>query len=154
MDKHSIIRTVYLYIFTMLGLVLLTIGGVRFVDMGLKAFVFTKADEEQRLYNKQLPFAPVPMEKLQTAAQGNQVTLSDSEKQSIQQWLTDYKNWKDQSEKIDPITSQRHRNASINLAMILIGLPLYIYHWSLIKKEARNPFSSLAKDNQTLNIRQ
>ena len=42
LDKthYPLIRTIYLYLFALLGLALLTIGGVRFVDMGLKAFVF------------------------------------------------------------------------------------------------------------------
>jgi hypothetical protein len=136
MNKHSLIRTIYLYIFAMLGLVLLTIGGVRFLDMGLKAFIFTKADEEQRAYSKQPPYAPLPIEKLQPASEGKQVSLSESERQAVTQWLADYKNWQEQYAKFDPIASQRQRDASINLAMILIGLPLYIYHWGVIKKEA------------------
>jgi hypothetical protein len=136
MQKHSLIRTIYLYIFATLGLVLLTIGSVRFVDMGLKAFVFTQADEEQRLYNKQPPFAPTSGDKLELLASGTQTTLSESERQSIQQWLADYKNWEAQRAKIDPVNAQRHRDASINLAMILIGLPLYLYHWKVIKKES------------------
>ena len=41
---HSLVRTIYLYLFALVGLALLTIGAVRFVAMGLKAFVFTKAD--------------------------------------------------------------------------------------------------------------
>jgi hypothetical protein len=136
MNKHSLIRTIYLYIFTTLGLVLLTIGSVRFVDMGLKAFVFTQADEEQSLYNKQPTFAPVSIDKLTSLASDSPTTLSESEKQSIQQWLADYKNWEQERAKIDPVNAQRHRDASINLAMILIGLPLYLYHWKVIKKEA------------------
>jgi hypothetical protein len=137
MEKHSLVRTVYLYIFAMLGLVLLTIGGVRFADMGLKAFVFTKADEEQRLYNKQPSFAPMPTDKIESLASDSQTTLSESERQSIQQWLSDYKNWQEQRANIDPITAQRHRDASLNLALILIGLPLYLYHWATIKKDAK-----------------
>lgn len=122
----------------MLGLVLLTIGGVQFINMGLKAFVFTKADEEQNFYLKQPPPVNVPLEKLQPAATGGQVTLSESEKQMIQLWLVDYKNWQEQQTNFDPIASSRQRDASINLALILIGLPLYFYHWVVIKKEAKN----------------
>ena len=137
MEKHSLIRTVYLYIFAMLGLVLLTIGGVRFADMGLKAFVFTKADEEQRLYNKQPSFAPVSTDKLGSLASDSQTTLSESERQNIRQWLSDYKNWQEQKTNIDPVTAQRHRDASLNLALILIGLPLYLYRWATIKKDSK-----------------
>ena len=64
MGKHSIIRTTYLYLFTCLGLVLLTIGGVRFLDMGLKVFVFTKAEQEQR-YDINPPLLVYPIEKIE-----------------------------------------------------------------------------------------
>lgn len=60
---RSLIRTIYLYLFALVGLALLTTGTVRFVDMGL--------------------------------------------------------------------------DASINLAMILVGLPLYLYHWQIIGRETR-----------------
>jgi len=105
--------------------------------MGLKAFVFTQADEEQSLYNKQPTFAPTSTDKLEALASGSQATLSESEKQNIQQWLANYKSWEAERAKIDPVAAQRHRDASINLAMILIGLPLYLYHWKVIKKETK-----------------
>lgn len=140
MDKHSLIRTIYLYTFALLGLVLMTIGGVRFIDMGLKAFVFTQAEEEQRLYNKMPSMAPISVERLEKAAVTEDPAaspLTEPEKAQIQQWLADYKNWQQQTEKIDPVTAQRHRNASTNLALIIVGLPLWLYHWTVIKRESK-----------------
>lgn len=134
MGKHSLVRTVYLYLFAVLGLVLLTIGGVRFIDMGLKAFVFTQVEEEQRLYplKPPMPYLPVDVEALQ-----DEEELTDREKASIRQWLADYEDWQERSSKIDPVTARRQRDASINLALILVGLPLYLYHWGIIRKELR-----------------
>ena len=43
-NKYHLIRKIYLYTFSLVGLVLVVIGGVRLVGLGLKAFVFTKAD--------------------------------------------------------------------------------------------------------------
>ena len=106
MKNNSLIRSLYLYIFALLGLVLIIIGGVRFLDMGLKTFVFTKADQE---YNYRYP-ALVKGEDLE-----NQCPELISQ--------SDY------------ITARRQEDASINLALILIGLPLYLYHWTLIKRE-------------------
>jgi hypothetical protein len=135
MEKRSNIRTVYLYLFALVGLVLLIIGGVRFIDMGLKAFVFTQAEEEQRLYSKQPPIPIYPVEKIEDIQDGGELT--EQEKEAIARWLVDYEAWEKQREALDPVTSSRHRNASINLAMILVGLPIYIYHWGTIKKESR-----------------
>ncbi|MDA2922380.1 hypothetical protein MYX07_03890 [Patescibacteria group bacterium AH-259-L07] len=135
MKSHSLIRTIYLYVFALLGLVLLTIGSVRFVDMGLRSFVFTLADEERRLEYKRPPiYYPVErLEKVQAGEEG----LSEQEKGEIRRMIQNYKQWEEQRQDIDPITSRRHRDASTNLALILIGLPLYLYHWGVIKKETK-----------------
>jgi len=136
MEKHSLIRTIYLYLFAMLGLVLLTIGGVRFVDMGLKAFVFTKAEEEQRIIYKEPPYMSYPIQRIEEFQAEEE--LSEEEKATIKQWLADYEDWKERRAKIDPVTARRHRDASLNLAMILIGLPLYLFHWRIIRRETKN----------------
>ena len=143
---HPLIRTIYLYIFTLLGLALLTIGGVRFVDMGLKAFIFTQAEEEQRAYYKQPPYPPIRVEKIaEVDAKGNilskknsDIKLSEEERAILDQWSAEYKNWQDNRVEVDPLTARRHRDASLNLALILIGLPLYFYHWRIIGRETKN----------------
>jgi len=138
MTKHPLIRTIYLYLFALVGLTLLIIGGVRFIDMGLKAFVFTKAEQEERLMYKQPPIA-YPLERYQEIVEDDwtTVTLTEQERLALNQWLADYKNWQKHYDALDPITSRRHRDASINLSMILVGLPLYFFHWRIIRKESK-----------------
>ena len=138
MKRYSLVRTIYLYIFALLGLVLLIIGSVNFLNMGLKAFIFTQADEESRILNKQIPY-PFSTSKIEGMQQDieeeKDICLSEEEKAGIESWLSDYNNWKEDILKIDPIIARRHRDASLNLSLILIGLPLYLYHWRIIKKE-------------------
>ncbi len=142
MQKYSIIRTIYLYLFACLGLILLTIGGVRFVDMGLKAFIFTKADQEQRIYQDRPLMPPYPVEKIKEieknlTTEKEEIKLTEEEKSMLKSWLVEYEKWEKQYSNFDPITARRQRDASINLAMILIGLPLYLYHWEVIKRETK-----------------
>ena len=61
---YPLIRTLYLYFFALVGLILATIGGVRFVDMALKAFIFTKAEERERLISTAPPMVPVKIKEL------------------------------------------------------------------------------------------
>ncbi|MDD5606631.1 MAG: hypothetical protein PHN37_02090 [Candidatus Pacebacteria bacterium] len=136
MNHHPIIRTIYLYIFTLLGLVLLIIGGVRFINMGLKAFVFTRAEDEQRLMYSQFYNIPYPIERVEKLQE--EEFLSEEEKDIIKQWLKDYADWKEKESQIDPVTTRRHNEASLSFSLILIGLPLYLYHWRIIKKETKN----------------
>ena len=137
MKKYTLVRTIYLYIFALLGLVLLIIGSVNFLNMGLKAFIFTQADEESRIFSKQIPVPIIPkIENIQQdIEEGKDICFSTEEKIIVEGWLADYKNWKESMTEFDPITSRRHRDASVNLSLILIGLPLYLYHWKIIKKE-------------------
>ncbi|PIR70086.1 MAG: hypothetical protein COU46_03380 [Candidatus Niyogibacteria bacterium CG10_big_fil_rev_8_21_14_0_10_42_19] len=134
MKTNSWIRMIYLYTFAMLGLVLLTIGGVRFLDMGLKVYVFTKAEEQERIMYKQPAYAPFSVERIQEIEKG-EAELTAQEHESLKRWLIEQENWERRNEEINPVTAQRHRNASFNLALILIGMPLYFYHWRVIKKD-------------------
>ncbi|MBU4369308.1 hypothetical protein KKG58_00925 [Patescibacteria group bacterium] len=135
MEKDSLIRTIYLYAFALLGLIFLCISGIRFLDMGLKAFVFTKAEEQMKI-DYARPVTPYSYEKIKGLETG-EVSLTNDEMAEIRQITQEYENWEERSEKVDPVTSNRHRTASSSLAMILVGLPLYLYHWSVIKRETK-----------------
>jgi len=135
MQKQSVIRTIYLYIFSLLGLVLLIIGGVRFVNMGLKAFVFTQADEQQRIDFLRPPLYQI--ETLQKISDGELSQLNAEEETQIKSMIQSYEAWLERSDAVDPLTSRRHKDASISLAMILIGLPLYLSHWKMTKKQSK-----------------
>ncbi len=138
LEKHPLIRTIYLYLFTIVGLALVVSGAVRFIDMGLKVFIFTKADDPQKLQQYySYPITPVSVEKLQTYTQSTSTELTDEEKIALKSWLADYQKYQEQSKKIDYLASQRQRDASSSLAMILVGLPLYLYHWRIIRKETK-----------------
>lgn len=146
--KNTLIRTIYLYTFSLVGLVLVVIGGVRFVDMGLKAWVFTKADEEQRMWSKQPPMPAITEKRVETAVkEGKTENLTGEEKAAMSEWLVSYATWKTQQEKFDPITSQRQREAAGALSFILVGLPLYLYHWRVIKREKNEEASGEEEKN-------
>ncbi len=136
MTKHTLVRTIYLYIFSLLGLVLLIIGGVRLANMGLKAFVFTQADEQLRIDFERPPFYQTEL--LQKIGDGELSQISVEEKTQIKSMIQSYEAWLERSDAVDPLTSRRHKDASISLAMMLIGLPLYLGHWRMTKKEAKS----------------
>lgn len=145
MQRHPLIRTIYLYIFALLGLVLITIGTVNFVQMGLKTYVFTKAEQDRALYDKRPVAMPIAPEKIAKIDENGEpieakqtVELTESEQKAINNWIEDYNEWKEKSEKIDSVIAKRHEDAANNLALILIGLPLYLYHWRIIKKETKD----------------
>ena len=143
LKKDSIIRTIYLYLFACIGLVLLTIGTVQLVNLALKALVFTKAETS---YISAPPRAVlIPTEKTTTKDSfvsaiekcSDKCELTETQQQQMENWLQDYKYWQETELKRDYKTERRHRDASMALAFILIGLPLYFYHWIVIKKDIK-----------------
>lgn len=137
MEKHPLIRTIYLYLFTIVGLALLVIGCVRFLDMGLKMFIFKQADAPEKLQQQFScqSYMPMPITKLEAIQDSGELTAD--EKAALRSFLEDYKRCKEEGAKIDYLASRRQRDASSSLAMILVGLPLYLYHWRIIKVETK-----------------
>lgn len=139
MEKYPLIRKIYLYLFTIVGLSLMVVGGVNLVNLGLKMTIFKQADQQQYLYQKMPVSAPVSVDKLNNISSGqdSSVQLTAEEKAQIQSWLANYKTWQDEQNKINPLTSDRQKTASNAFAMIIIGLPLYLFHWRIIKRETK-----------------
>jgi len=135
MKRNNLIRIIYLYLATLIGLVLIIIGAVNFINMGLKTFIFTKAEEDQR-YRYEIMTPDTPISNIERLEEDER--LSEEEIELIKMLLSDYKDWKERTSKIDYVIINRHRDASINLALILVGLPLYIYHWRIIRKEFKS----------------
>lgn len=142
----TLVRTLYLYLFSFIGLIVAVVGCIQLLDMAMKALIFTQADKEQYMYNSMPPCGALDVGKLKAVsstdtpgAEDSAVAsaLTEDEKAKIVSLLADYDNWQKQREKIDPVTAQRQRTASNSLAMIFIGLPLYLFHWRLIQKEGK-----------------
>jgi len=142
MEKHSLVRTIYLYLFAILGLVLLTIGSVRFLNMGFKTFIFTKADQEMRLNYKMPTSVPCYLDPKynnleQTDIAEVDLKLTKDQTQDLKMLLANAKAYDAERAKVDPVEANNQRDAAMNLSLILIGLPLYLYHWLVIKRETK-----------------
>lgn len=134
-NNNPVIRAIYLYIFTLLGLVLIIIGSVKLIDIALKTFIFKQADEEQRISYIIPPVTIGSDIERKIEDNSEEVVLTEEEINQINQYIAYYNEWKEKRDSIDPVTTERQRDISNSLAMMLIGLPLYLYHWGLIKKE-------------------
>ena len=99
------IRLIYLYLFAFVGLLVVVIGSVRMVDLGMKIFVFKNADKYEYT-------APYP------ADEKIKVDMSFAKEQADREQ-----------------SRNRQREFSGALSMIVVGLPLYLYHWKTIQKE-------------------
>lgn len=102
------VKRIYIYIFSAIGLVLVIIGTVQLINLGLKAYIFTKADS---YYSYPVPAA---VEKGQPA---------QPDPKALEEF------------QVNQLASQRQRDAANAIAMIIVGAPLFLYHWRLARKQ-------------------
>jgi hypothetical protein len=104
------VKRIYVYAAAGIGLVLIIIGSVQLINLALKTWIFTQADV----------YRPYPME----------VKAPDAEEQQVptQAELEEYQR--------KETTSNRQRQAANSLAMIIVGLPVFAYHWRIARKES------------------
>lgn len=98
LTKNPLIRTIYLYLFSLVGMFMLLFGAAQFVDVGLRTWVFTDADNRDY-------YEPV-------SPDGKEMILQ-----------TDF------------AKSERDRDMANASSLMLIGLPIWAYHWRIIKKD-------------------
>ena len=101
------LRLLYLYLFSFVGLITVVIGSIGLVNIGLKTYIFKDADYYE--------VTPVLNEK------GQPVTNIEEET----------------ARQKREVARQRQAQMAQSIASILVGLPVYFYHWSTIQKEKR-----------------
>lgn len=104
------IRLLYLYLFSFVGLLIVVIGSIQLVNLGIKTYIFPEADT----YSSYSPTL---------APDGKSAPVIDENKMREQQ-AADQKH-------------QKQRELANAVAMIIVGAPVYMYHWKTIQKEAK-----------------
>ncbi len=108
-------RKIYLYLFSFVGLVVVVIGSVQLIDLGLRIYVFKDAD-------RYIHYPAYPQK-----IEPNGETMTEEENARFM------KDQEEADQKNRSATTQR--TLSNSLAMILVGAPLFLYHWKVISKE-------------------
>jgi hypothetical protein len=116
MAFHWSLRNIYLYVVAIIGLVLIIIGSVSLLNLGLRTYIFSKADYP-------CDYARPLIEK---TPDGTSLTPAEQEAQ------------RKDNERIclEQRSSEKQRSAANAIAMLLVGIPLYSYHWSVVRKES------------------
>lgn len=110
------IRRVYLYLTSLIGLILIIIGTVQLVNLALKTWVFTKADEQFHYC--------IDRETKRPLKEGEEVPKPTEEEKAEQRRQCE-------EEK----TARRQADAARSIAFIVVGAPVWFYHWGKVKQE-------------------
>ncbi len=130
------VRTVYLYVATLVGLGLIIAGGVQTFELVLKATILTQADAEEQLWARQPPM-PYALDAVKDLDKLDELTAD--QKAQVALWLEDYERWRQQQEQLDVVQARRERQAASALGLLFVGIPVYLYHWFTIRRELGRP---------------
>lgn len=113
------IKKVYLYLVSMVSLIILIIASIMLINMALKTWAFPKADNN---------YYSAPM-------YVNCAALDEASKK-IEPACTDPEWEKKEAQRAqDDRAAQKQRDAAQALAMIIVATPVFLYHWRLARKE-------------------
>lgn len=108
------LKKAYLYLVSVISLVIAVVGAIMLINMALKTWVFPKAD--QNYYSYPCPAAAVPDGK---PVNCDQAALDQQKKMDMENRA-----------------AQKQRDAAQALAMLLVATPVWWFHWRLARKEA------------------
>lgn len=110
---------------SLISLVILVIAGIMLINMALKTWVFTKADNSYY-------YPPV----IDCSIQDPEVTGKPAIDGEGSARCSD-PNWeeKERQAEMERRTAQKQRDAAQALAMIIVSTPVFLYHWKLARKE-------------------
>ncbi|MCX8094717.1 MAG: hypothetical protein N3D74_00795 [Caldisericia bacterium] len=126
------LRKIYLYLFSLVGLTLIIIGTVGFINLGLQLTLFKEALEYK--YGVYQPPYPYWLEGIKLNETIEKIELTDEQKKALLQWQTEFERYQEKAKSMGylPYVADSFTR---NLAMLIVGIPVYLYHWGLIKKE-------------------
>jgi len=114
-QKTGMLKKVYLYLVSLIALIMLIVACVSLINLGLRAWVFKQADNTS--YNYSCPAIPASTQ----VPDGSSSNGCDTALQ--------------QQQAHEELVSSRETESARDIALIIVGLPVFFYHWRLVRKE-------------------
>jgi hypothetical protein len=115
------LKKAYLYLVSVISLIIAVVGAIMLLNMALKTWVFTKADTLDYYYGPCMS-RTVPV-KVDGAVAVESVECTSDEKAAYEK------------EAKERRSSQKQRDAAQALAMLLVATPVWYFHWKMARKE-------------------
>jgi phage protein D len=109
------IKKIYLYLVSLVSLIIIIVGSIMLLNMALKTWVFTKADRDFYGY----PYCPTEI-RTPEGSEAKPVDCNEEEQKKRNE---------------ENRAAQKQRDAAQALSMILVASPVFYYHWRLARRE-------------------
>jgi len=123
-NKSTLIKTIYFYTVSLIGLMMIAFSVADLVNLGLKTWVFPKADLNEY---KEPPCAVM-------------IIKDPNLKETEEQFQTRIKQCEEgRMNEAEARAIRNQRDAVRDISFLVVGIPLFLYHWITIRKEKEAP---------------
>ena len=127
MPKSSIIRSIYFYAVSIISLFMIVFSVSSLINLGLKTWVFTQVDRPAQcvpgvgtVYPGSYA-APIAPDKIGTVNAPTGPTQAECDRQN--------------KTSADQQISDREREAVQDFSLLVVALPLFLFHFKIVQKE-------------------
>ncbi|MBU1018793.1 MAG: hypothetical protein ABII07_01720 [Patescibacteria group bacterium] len=113
----KIIRNIYLYTFSAVGLIIFITGAIGLLNVCMKTYVFPLAHYEEYYYD--------------SCYEGKYRLAPDTTE------LTEEQTAECEEEREVSDSDARKRDLAIGVSQIFVGTPLWLYHWTVIQRRKK-----------------
>ena len=118
--KGAVIKNIYLYLVTFVALMMMVFSCADLINTILRSYVFTHADQDYyQNYPCAVPAAPPVNGKV------IEPTTIDCQKQQEE----------NRKQTETSRVAQRERDLIRDLSFLIVGLPLFLFHWRLVRRK-------------------
>ena len=119
-SKASFIKTLYLYLVSFVALMMLVVSAVDILNIILKTFIFTKADNyDYYAVPAMCETRPLPAGATTTPPTPDCIKDTEANKKSAE----------------ENRVAQRQRDLVRDISMFVVGIPLFAFHWKLARRK-------------------
>ncbi len=123
-SKSKTIKSIYFYLVSFVALMMVVFSTADVINIALKTWVFTAADKDMYSYPKaacEIPTPVMPPDVKSVPATTKEDCLRQNDENIKQQELSR--------------TAQKQRDVVRDLSMIVVGIPLFLIHWNILRKK-------------------
>lgn len=126
--RSNVIKNIYLYLVSFVALMMVIFSMADTVNIALRTWVFTKADRA---------FFSEPY----LACESGKIAVQDNAPRAITPEECQIAQDRSKKQQEEQRIAEKQRDAVRDISMIVVGIPLFMYHWMIIRKKERNTAS-------------
>ncbi len=135
-DKKNIIRNIYLYLVTLIGLIMVVIPAVDLIKITLESTLFPLAAEDEYYDRGPEPYMLKTNIDPNSTEPVTTVTLNESDQQLFENWKENYRRWEERENDTEKRMAIRRQRALVrDISTLIVGLALFLSHGSIIRKK-------------------